>query len=537
MRSILFRFALAASLVYAAATADAKPRRVVVLEFDGQRSFADAGRNTVMSLLGDQYDVVATRRWETARAQASGHGPQQWQQAAQQAGVDAVIEGYVQDEGRHHVLTIVVREAATGREMDSLSIRIANKGLDADQSRKLGKQLDEIFEWIEGDPTASEAGSHLPDVRTLRPMLGARQPEARDGERDDDTTGDGDDDDRPEPRHRHHRRHHREIASVDDDDRAPPAKEAGREPAKTAEPATAAEEAKPAAKGDAKPDAKTVAIADDAKDTNDLVRLFGPESKEADVVSDHKAAHVPRPTPRFMIGAGGYYASRGMTFESDPNATVSPPEYPASGIQGFALDVAVYPLPTQKVDGDLSGVGFTLALQHSVGSVLTAMDDTGYGDSTLEHTAWEFGLHYRWPIDIVAIDAAVSYGNDTHSIIDLPESIELPDTSVTYLGAGAHLDLRVTDRATVGFGGKYLYVLSGGDINSEDWYGAGGASGLDLEADFVVPLPGPLFVRGAIDYRRISFDFEGSGTLAQEFGMWSAVDTSIGVVGQVGVKF
>jgi hypothetical protein len=65
-----------------AATADAKPRRVVVLDFDGPRSLADLGRSAVMSLLGEQYDVVSTKRWESARASSTGHGPQQWQQAS-----------------------------------------------------------------------------------------------------------------------------------------------------------------------------------------------------------------------------------------------------------------------------------------------------------------------------------------------------------------------------------------------------------------------------------------------------------------------
>src|SRR5262249_28240654 len=183
MRKIYCRLALVAVLC-AASSADAKPRRLVVLDFDGQRAFADIGRTTVMSLLGDQYDVVATRRWETARAQASAHGPQQWQQAAKQAGVDAVIEGYVQDEGRHHVLTVVVREANTGRELDTVSIRLGTKGLDADQSRKLAKQLDDIFEWIDGDANM-DVGSRLPDVRTARPMLGAHQPETKEREDDD----------------------------------------------------------------------------------------------------------------------------------------------------------------------------------------------------------------------------------------------------------------------------------------------------------------------------------------------------------------
>ncbi len=515
MRTIHSRLALVAVLC-AAAAADAKPRRVVVLDFDGQRSFADIGRNTVMSLLGDQYDVVATRRWETARAQASGHGPQQWQQAAKQAGVDAVIEGYVQDEGRHHVLTVVVREAATGRELDSLSIRIGASGLDAEQNRKLGKQLDEIFEWIDGDATAADVGSRLPDVRTVRPMLGAHQEPKADKDKDHD------DDDEADDAHevrRHRKRHHREVASADD------------EPAAKPDPA-------PAKPEPAKPEPKAVATADEAtKDTNDLVKLFGPDSKEADVVTDHKAKHVPVPTPKIMISAGGYYNSRGMTFEADPNATQSPPEYPASGITGLSLNAAVYPFPTQKMDGDLSGIGFTFAIAHSVGSVLTAMDDTGYGDYTLEHTAWELGVHYRWPIDIVSIDIEAALGNDTHTIVDLPESIQLPDTAVTYLGGGGHVYLHVTDHSSIGFGAKYLYVASAGDINSEDWFGAGSAWGLILDTDFTVPVYGPLFARGGIEYRRISFDFEGSGMLAQQLGMWSAVDSSIGFTAQLGVKF
>jgi len=117
-----FRYALtAAALLAATSTADAKPRRVVILDFDGPRQLADAGRSQVLSVLGEQYDVVATRRWEQARAAAAQntHGPAQWSRAARQSGVDAVIEGWIQDEGRHHVLTVAVREAAPGYENES----------------------------------------------------------------------------------------------------------------------------------------------------------------------------------------------------------------------------------------------------------------------------------------------------------------------------------------------------------------------------------------------------------------------------------
>jgi hypothetical protein len=484
MRPNRFRLLLAAALLAGAATAaSAKPRRIVVLDFDGQRLFADAGRNTIMSVLGDQYDVVATRRWEAARAQATGHGPQQWQQAAKQAGVDAVVEGYVQDEGRHHVLTVVVREAATGREMDSLSIRIGAKGLDTDQSKKLSNQLNEIFDWIDTDITA-DPESRLPDVRAQRPMLGAHHEEPT-----KDTKDDEDD--------------HQETKAPEKPVEIPAPK-------------------------------KVVAqLPEPSQDTNDLVKLFGPESKEADIITDHKIKHVPQPTPRFEIAAGGYYASRGMSFDGD---TV--PEYPASGIKGLRLEGAFYPAPSQKMDGDLQGVGFSFKLAHSLGSVLTSQDTDGtIYDSTIDNTARELGVHYRWPIGIVAIDTGVALGNETHAIVDLPASVEIPDTSVTYLSAGGHLDLYVTDKATIGFGAHYLYVSSGGDINNEDMYGAGDAWGLTLDADFQIPLSGPVFIKGGLEYRRVSYDFEGSGQEAMDLNMSSIVDTSIAGLALVGVKF
>jgi hypothetical protein len=270
-----------------------------------------------------------------------------------------------------------------------------------------------------------------------------------------------------------------------------------------------------------------------SSDTNDLVKLFGPETKEADIVSDHKVKHVPQPTPRFAIAAGGYFASRGMSFDGD-----MVPEYPASGIKGLRLEGAFYPAPSQKLDGDLSGVGFSFKLAHSLGSVLTSEDTDGtIYDSTIDNTAWELGAHYRWPLGIVAIDTSVALGNETHAIVDLPESVQIPDTSVTYLSAGGHLDLYVTDKATIGFGAHYLYVSSAGDINNEDMYGAGDAWGMTLDADFQIPLTGPVFVKGGLEYRRVSYDFEGSGQQAMDLNMSSIVDTSIAGLALVGVKF
>ena len=493
MYSKLFSLALVGSALIAV-DADARPRRVVVLEFDGPRRLADSGRSAVMSVLGEQYNIVATKSWDAARARAAGRGPQQWRQASKQAGVDAVIEGWVQPEGRHHVLTVAVREAATGRELDTLSVRIKAHGVTTEATHKLAAQLDDLLSWIDGDINA-EPSSSLPDVRAIRPMLGARDPDRERRERQRLADDDEDED---------------ELEEEEEEDR-PRRKQRKR--------------------------SRKVARTGDDRDTNDLVKLFGPESQEAAIVSEGRTVHTPKPTPRFQISGGAYVSARGMTFQYDPQAKGNPPEYPGQTLKGFAASAAVYPMPKQPQDGRLQGVGFSLGVSKSVLSVFTGADETGTGDYTMDHTAWEAGLHYRWPIELVSIDIDASLGNFSHRIVDLPESIQIPDTSYTYLGAGARLDLSVTDSATVGFGARYMYLLSAGDIADQDWYGAGKAWGAVLDGNFTIPVTGALFVRGAVEYRRVKIDLEGSGMLTQTWGVWDVVDSSVSGTANLGVRF
>ena len=82
-----------------------------------------------------------------------------------------------------------------------------------------------------------------------------------------------------------------------------------------------------------------------------------------------------------------------------------------------------------------------------------------------------------------------------------------------------------------------MYLLSAGDISDEDWYGAGKAWGAALNGNFQIPITGALFVKGDIEYKRVKVDFEGSGMLTQEWGVWDVVDSSIAGTANLGVKF
>src|SRR6476646_4249719 len=111
----------AVGLAVLASAAEAKPHRVVVLDFVGPPKLADLGRGSVMTLMLQHYEVVPTKRWDAERSQATGHGPEKWAQAARQLNVEAVIDGWV-DDGRAQTLTVAVLDASTGTQIDTFKV-------------------------------------------------------------------------------------------------------------------------------------------------------------------------------------------------------------------------------------------------------------------------------------------------------------------------------------------------------------------------------------------------------------------------------
>ncbi len=271
----------------------------------------------------------------------------------------------------------------------------------------------------------------------------------------------------------------------------------------------------------------TIADRPAKQDENVLAAIFQPRpSEEQEIVLGVKAKV---PAPHIQVSVGPYMQSRGMTFTLRPNSEGTPPEYPASGISGIAAKVAVHPFPDRDVGGRLTGPGVQLEVAHSIASTLTAMDDQGeYHENTLTHASWEAGAHWRWPIDLASIDLGVGYGQSSLALDDqFPESVAIPNTDYRYLTGGARIDLAVSDRASVGAGARYLYLLDAGQVVEEMWYGAGTASGFVLDGQATIPLPHRLFVMAGVEYRRIKIDLEGSGVLTNDWGLSDVRDNAI----------
>jgi hypothetical protein len=74
---------------------------------------------------------------------------QQWSTAAKATGIDAIVDGWVAADGvRTPTMTVEVRDASTGRQIDTITVRIGNDGnLDERSTHKLANELVELIEW------------------------------------------------------------------------------------------------------------------------------------------------------------------------------------------------------------------------------------------------------------------------------------------------------------------------------------------------------------------------------------------------------
>ena len=80
-------------------------------------------------------------------------------------------------------------------------------------------------------------------------------------------------------------------------------------------------------------------------------------------------------------------------------------------------------------------------------------------------------------------------------------------------------------------------MLDAGDLASIDWFGPVSASGLGLEATFLIPLPENLYVRGELSYQRISLETSGGGQITDDEGVTGGTDSLITGNVNLGIAF
>jgi hypothetical protein len=164
---IICIFAFAATAMGATA-AHASPT-LTVLDFNGPRVLAERGHAIVLDLVRHHYELVPAERWNASNATTTARHP--WARAAAETHVDNVIEGWISNEGaRGHMLTVEVRDAKTGVEIDTASVKISDAGAVTEpQLRKLSAQLDDLVDDVDADasPSTDAPAIEIPDFSGL----------------------------------------------------------------------------------------------------------------------------------------------------------------------------------------------------------------------------------------------------------------------------------------------------------------------------------------------------------------------------------
>lgn len=478
LASTLATFALAGT----AGTAAADPG-VVVLSFEGEMNLAVQARAEIVELVDRDYDVVTQRAWREALENDGRTGKAAWQAAAKQTHVTAVIEGSATRAKSGGTLSLVVRDARTGKVIEELSAPLGKSGLSEKGKSQLEASLtDALF--------ASGNGAE-PVVRSD----------------DDDEATEADAPGAP--------RRGRRVAVREEDDEVASAPRTAR------------------VTGDAKVD---VAASHATPEQERLALFEAPRNDGSAAPSQPASPALPR-VPIADLSLTGSAVSRQFGF----TGADLPADYPGTTVTSLAVSAAIYPTTKRDGHGRLNGLGVAATFGKSVASEVPVDLDGEIFDFPVTQNAWQIDAHYRYPAGAALVDGHVGYGSITHYVEDIPEDaaleLDLLDAEYGYLDIGGRVEIEAGPRTTLGFSASYLHMLNVGVVTDPDLLGNAQAWGMSAGLDLKIQLGAGMFAGAGADYRRISMVFDGDGELYQDVDVDDAKDTFLGGHLELGVVF
>jgi hypothetical protein len=216
------------------------------------------------------------------------------------------------------------------------------------------------------------------------------------------------------------------------------------------------------------------------------------------------------------VAVGVGFLKRNLDFDSSP--ALAPANQPngykgGTPVAGLAVFGEIYPLSFGDRGGWLSGFGIGFGLDR----VFTLKSKLGTTEYDTTQTDYSIGLRYRYNFGnspkLPSVKLLFGYNHLDFKIDHGAADIDLPDVSYSYLDAGLAFRVPLTVPWLALFAeGRYLIVLSSGQISDQMFYGDGSTKGLDIGGGIEARIAEAWSVRGGVRYRRISFDFDGTGT-------------------------
>jgi hypothetical protein len=238
-------------------------------------------------------------------------------------------------------------------------------------------------------------------------------------------------------------------------------------------------------------------------------------TEESDVAKD-----VELPTHRFArhsaldveVGMTAALRNLRFTYRPDLAANMRPNGYKGSLVPSLRIAGEIYPLAFGGKGGAADGIGVTFDFDR----VLLLKSKLGTMEFNTSQMQYGAGLVYRWPFGhkatLPTLKIIAGYSHLDFKIDHGTTPIDLPDVGYNWLDFGASIRVPLgTPNAALYLDGRYLMVLSAGEITSKTAYGSGGILGVDGDLGIELLFAKRAIVRVGGRYQRLAYDFDGKG--------------------------
>ncbi len=517
-RVTLVTFVLLGVVLGTSGVADAGRKRLVVLEFDGDK--AEKFHGDLVKFLKKSHTVVTTEKWNTAADElgASKVTDKNVKKVAKKLKIDGVISGTVEKRRDEYILRIKLRAGGSGALVGSqVNIKAEGPKLDSGAQSDLKDELFESIDSLEANRGGGDEEAEEVEAAPAKKIKKAEPAEEAEEEVKPAKKGFG-----------------KKTEPVEDDEAKPAKKGFG----KKAEPV---EEAKPAKKAP-KLEPKEVVEKDEEEESplpapkkGKKVAVKEEETEEEEGIEETaerpsklKGALARSPGNRAIDAAVGMsFTMRRLGFIYDANRATKPAGYKGTPVAGAVLDLTFFPLAVgHKEGGMLKNLGATVMIDKVL--VINSKDAMG-NKLTSSQARYAVGVTFRYPLGRTAtspvVGVSLRYGRQNFTIEG-----NSPVPNVNYTIIDPQLSFKYPLSTTLALNASFGYMLisNTGGIQQADEYGAATVGGVEgaLFADYMIT--SNIFARGALKFETIGFKFKGTGTKTMDGAVGGARDTYIG---------
>ncbi|HWU88778.1 MAG TPA: hypothetical protein VN253_16040 [Kofleriaceae bacterium] len=520
-----------AALLLLTGVANAGRKRVVVLEFEGDK--AEKFHEDVVKLIRKSHTVVSIDKWNGAAEEMSATklSGQNVKKVAKKLKVDGVVSGVVEKRRDEYILRIKLRSGASGELVGSqVNIKSETARLDGTAVKDIKDELIEVISGLESnrDGSASEDEEEKPkkgkkveeDEEEKPKKSGFGKKKTEDEEEKPKKLAK----DEPKGKKTEGEEKPKKGKKTDDEEKPKKGKKTDDEEVVALKTKTEDDNPLPTKKGktdnEGEGKKKTVALKGDGEEggeveggaevTMDAAKMYSPGERAVDAV------------------AGLSFTGRRMSFTYDPAQVAGKPAgyKQLAPVPGIFIDATLYPLAIGHKRKDLlKGLGVSVLFDRT----FLINSKNPQGTQKLPTTEQRFGLGavFRYPLNQSAtspvVGGTLGFGKQQFTISGMAS---IPNVNYSVLEPGAFFNLPLSPQLVFNADLGFMLALDAGQIVTNAQYGTAAITGFEMSlgADYLVTKN--IFARAAARLETLGFAFKGNGM--KSAGVSGARDTYFG---------